>query len=172
MMTLTIKSGDLLDSQEKYILQQCNCVACKPHGLSAAIATKFPFADPYSLRKPVGRRNFAVQEDQPSPGSIQLFQMDDCPQKVICLYAQFGMGKPYSFTNRGLTAVADSFDLRQNWFRQCLEQVAQLIPPASTLAMPFQIGCGLAGGSWKVYHQIISMWAANNPSLQLTIYKK
>lgn len=171
-MTLTIKSGDLLDAEEDYILQQCNCVGCRPHGLSAAIAKKFPFADPYSLRKPMGQRNFAVKEDQPKPGSIQLLEDEDCSKKVICLFAQYGMGKPYSYTNKGSKAVPDSFDLRQEWFKLCLEQVARQVAPGSTLAMPFQIGCGLAGGDWKVYNQMISEWAANHPSLKLTMYKK
>ena len=65
-MTLTTKSGDL-DAKEDYILQQCNCVACRPHGLSAAIAKKFPFA-------------------QPNPGSIQLLEDENCSTKgFVCL---------------------------------------------------------------------------------------
>lgn len=171
-MTLTIKSGDLLDAEEEYILQQCNCVACKPHGLSAAIAKRFPFADPYSLRRPMPERNFAVKEDQPTPGSIQLLDNEDCSKKVICLFAQYGMGKPYSYTNKGSTAVLDSFELRQKWFKLCLDEVAQLVPSGSALAIPFQIGCGLAGGDWKIYNKMITEWAANHPTLHLTMYKK
>ena len=158
--TLKTKSGDLLDAEEEYILQQCDCVACKPHGLSAAIEKKFPFADPYSRRRSLGQRNFAVKEDQPNPGSIQLLEHEDCSKTVICMYAQYGMGTPYNHTNKGSKAIPDSFQLRQEWFKLCLEQVAEQVAPGSTLAMPFQIGCGLAGGDWKVYNQMITEWAA------------
>ena len=153
-MTLTIKSDDLLDAEEEYILQQCNCGACKfkPHGLSTAIAKKFPFADPYSLRirRPMGQRNFAVKEDQPNPGSIQILKDEDFAKKVICMFTQYGMGKPYSFTNK----------------------VAQQVAPHGTLAMPFHVGCGLAKGDWQTYKQLINEWAANHPTLHLTMYKK
>ena len=171
-MTLTTKSGNLLDAEEEYILQQCNCVACSPHGLSAAIAKKFSFADPYSRRRSLKQRNFAVEEDQPNPGSIQLLEDENCSTKVVCLFAQYGMGKPYSYTNKGSTAVLDSFELRQKWFKLCLDQVAEQVAPGSSLAMPFQIGCGLAGGDWNVYKQILSEWAANHPTLNLTLYRK
>lgn len=106
-----------------------------------------------------------------SPGSIQLLEDENTSKKVICLFAQYGMGTPYSYTNKD-SAVSDSFDVRQEWFKLCLDQVAQQVPLESTLAMPFQIGCGLAGGDWQVYNKMITEWAAKHPTLHLTMYEK
>ena len=62
-MSLIFREGDLLDCNIKVICQQLNCLAVRPHGLSEAIANKFPYANVYSRRRSVGNRNLAIKEE-------------------------------------------------------------------------------------------------------------
>jgi O-acetyl-ADP-ribose deacetylase (regulator of RNase III) len=177
---LETKTGDLLDSNQEYILHQCNCIAIKPHGLSASISSKFPWADPYSIRKSkigtkshdknLSSRNYAIKEDRSSPASIRVFTDPENKKiKIISLFAQYGMGKPYSYNNPK-PGIPDSYELRQDWFYQCLEQVAILEP--KSIALPYKIGCGLAGGDWNIYEKIISDFSIKYPNIHVVIVQK
>jgi O-acetyl-ADP-ribose deacetylase (regulator of RNase III) len=156
--------GDLLDAEEEYICQQCNCITIRSHGLSASIVKRFPHADPYAIRRSVGNRNMSIPEDKSVPGTIEVYG-SDTERKVICMFAQYGMGTPYSYNN----TVTDSYTDRAKWFSLCLEKIEDLQP--SSIAFPYQIGCGLAGGNWMVYNKVISDWAKRNPNISVTIYK-
>jgi len=37
--------------------------------------------------------------------------------------------------------------------------------------LPYKIGCGLAGGNWDKYYNILNIWANNNPNIKIVIYK-
>ena len=72
---LETKAGDVLKvTMVDAIVQQCNCLAVKAHGLSQAIADRYPWADPYRIRRPEGKRNLVVREDLAVPGSIQILK--------------------------------------------------------------------------------------------------
>src|SRR3982751_2657294 len=174
-MTMIIKKGDLLTAGEEFILQQNNCIGCKPHGLSAAIALRFPYANPYAARRPIGKRNMAMEEDRPEPGTIKVFRPpDDVGDSVACgatgklptfvsMFAQYGMGKPFAYNNGGPDAHPDDFALRHQWFQRCLYAVADLQP--KSVALPYNIGCGLAQGDWLTYEGIIRSWADSHPEI-------
>ena len=88
------KFGDVLKvTTVDAIVQQCNCLAVKAHGLSQPIADRYLWADPYRIRRPEGKRNLAVREDRAVPGSIQILKnpTGDTPD-VIVLYAQWDFG--------------------------------------------------------------------------------
>jgi len=169
-MPYRIVVGDLLDAQEEYILQQNNCIGCKPHGLSKTIADKYPYADPYTRRRRVGNRNMAIPEDRPVPGTIELFRSpnQDGPT-FVSLYGQYGMGRPYAYNNGGPQAVPDSHEDREKWFVDCLQKVAELDP--KSVAIPYKIGCGLAGGDWNRYSKILNRFADDHPSVSVVLYK-
>ena len=40
-----------------------------------------------------------------------------------------------------------------------------------SIAFPMGIGCGLAGGDWNVYLNLIKQFKINNPNTKVTIYK-
>ena len=63
----------------------------KAHGLSQSIAEKFPQANLYATRRPLGTRNLAVEEDRGIPGTIKVFPSQT--PVVICLLAQWDYGK-------------------------------------------------------------------------------
>ena len=160
------KQGDLLDATEDYIVQQCCCTALKPYGLSAAIATRWPTVNPYNGRRRL-RYNWAKLEDRPLPGTIQV--LEEAGREVICLFGQYTHAKPGVYDDPAMTGTPDTYDDRLRYFQMGLEEITKLRP--KSVAFPFKIGCGLAGGDWKKYKQAIDEWAARNPDIQVVIYK-
>ena len=164
-----IISGNLLDSEDDYIVQQCCCTACKPHGLSSAIAAKYPYANAYSLRTPVSRgKNTAKLEDRAIPGTCAIFGDGAENRYVACLFAQQSPGKPGKYDSFG---VPDTREDREKYFRESLAKLSELIPAKCTIGFPYGIGCGLAGGNWQTYLHMISEWEKTNPGYIVTIYK-
>lgn len=165
---VTIVKGDLLQAPDDYIVQQCNCLTVRAHGLSAAIAVKFPEANVYKQRRGVGQRNLAMLEDRGKPGTIVV--MD----RVINLLAQWRPGKVQSgYAHIYPESSPPESELqRQLWFQQCLETLALFLQgQAVTLAFPYGIGCGLAGGDWTCYLAMIQDFAKANTNLKIKIYK-
>jgi O-acetyl-ADP-ribose deacetylase (regulator of RNase III) len=161
---LTIKKGDILTSTEEYIVQQCCCTAIKAKGLSEAIATKWPGTNPYELRKKY-KTTWATLETRSKPGTISVF---DTTRKVIAMFAQYCQGKPNTCKDPLNIEINDNAENRLNWFKECLEEIAKLSP--TSVAIPYKIGCRLAGGNWTKYYKAIQEWSLKYPTLQITIY--
>ena len=165
-MSLIIKEGNLLDATEQYIVQQCNCVATKAHGLSEQISNKFPYADSYAKRRSLFGRNWAIDSDQAIPGTYEICGDGINQRFSINIYAQYGMGKPYAY---GQNRVNDSNEERKKWFKRCLDGISSL--NAKSIAFPYKIGCGLAGGDWNEYYQMLDEFAKNNVNTQVVLYQ-
>ena len=144
MVILNIIQADLLSSKGPYIAQQSNCVTKKALGLSAAIEKKFPYANHYKTR---------TCEDV--PGTIKICRPQGDGVSVICMFAQYGPGKPKK---------GDSSIDRIGWFVQSLDQIVS--KGITQVDMPHNIGCGLAGGDWETYKEILEKHA-----LKVTLYK-
>lgn len=86
------------------------------------------------------------------PGSVVI------KERVIGMMAQVNPGKPKG---------EETKKSREILFLKCLDQ----LPPAKSIAFPFGIGCGLAGGEWTNYLKLIKFWAKNNPKTQVFVYK-
>lgn len=155
-MIVKIIEGSLLEAQEAYIAHQCNCVTVRSHGLSKLIAKEFPYADVYGMREKIGRRNCCVDSDRAEPGSIMLFEPPKEGPVVISLFTQFLPGKPgtskRSYTNP--ENYKDNKNERLRWFKECLEIIDD-DPEIDIVALPYGIGCGLAGGKWEDYEKAI-----------------
>ena len=153
---MKIKSASLLTATETFLCQQCNCVAVKPHGLSATLRP-----NPYTRRRAISGRNCAVIEDRPKPGTIEILD-----GRVLCMYAQYGMGAPFSFNNRdGVLFSGDTSVQRAVWFAKCLDRMHDL---EGTFAMPYKIGCGLAGGNWDTYLRLLE---SSEIADRITLYR-
>lgn len=154
--------GDILAADEDYIVQQCCCTAVRGAGLSKAIATRFPDANPYANRRPIKKGgNTALPEDRTTPGTALILGK----RKIACLFAQYAQGKP------GTNEVPDSATDRLNYFEQALNDLISKIPESSSLAIPYKIGCGLAGGDWSAYKRVLRKMAAAHPTLTFVIYQ-
>lgn len=144
----TIVQGDLLKSNEDFIVHQTNCVTKYAKGLSKVIFFKYPESDVYTPRR--------ISNSKDTPGKIKV-----CG-KIINLFGQLYPGRP-KYPN-------DSTQLRQQWFQTCLEEISD-IDGISSVAFPYKIGCGLAGGNWTNYLNMINDWAHSNPHINVVIYK-
>jgi len=138
--------GDLFDSKEQYIVHQCNCKSTgDAAGLAASIFEKYPEANVYLNR-----------QTPSDPGTIEVWG------KVIALYGQKYPGR----ASQGYDTAMN----REAWFINGLQRISE-IPDIRSIAFPFNIGCGLAGGNWKEYKTMISDFAKDNPSVKVVIYQ-
>jgi O-acetyl-ADP-ribose deacetylase (regulator of RNase III) len=141
--------GNLLEADTDLLIHQCNCVTNYPKGLAAEIFKKYPEADIYTCRKiNTLKKDF--------PGTIKVIG------KICNLFGQYYPG-PAKYNK-------DSAKLREQWFKQCLTEIAKL-DGIKSVAFPWRIGCGLAKGNWNHYKTMIDDFANQNPHMTVFIYK-
>jgi len=162
------------------IAQQSNCVGVDGRGLAAGVAQKLPYGCSYRDRRPMPpigpssrvASKFAVLEDRATPGTVDvrrppvgIFGVGSRPL-VLNMFAQFEMGPPGKY--RRVTPMPDDNAAeRVAWFGECLARIAQLKLPS--VAFPHEIGCGLAGGNWPTYNQMLVSFAQANPRTEVFI---
>lgn len=69
---------------------------------------------------------------------------------VINMLGQLFPGRP-KFPD----SPVDGYNARQKHFRKCLIAILEEIPDLKSIAFPWKIGCGAAGGDWDVYSEMI-----------------
>jgi len=133
--------GDLLDSKATFLVHQTNCITNDPKGLSAQVFLKFPYANVYRLRMM-----------HSTPGSLDLRGNGLTQRYVVNLMGQKYPGdiKPY-----------ESGEMREQWFESALSKLQVWVRkiPFSSVAVPYKIGCGLAGGDWDKYTAMLKRFA-------------
>jgi hypothetical protein len=127
---LSDRPGNVLDAKEEYICHQCNCVTKVAKGLAKDLFERYPDANVYTSRK-----TYSV------PGTISVHGT------IVNMFAQINPGKP-NLQGR------DTVENRLAWFKSCLFLIQDLEP--GSIAMPWKIGCGLAGGDWSVYKSMLT----------------
>lgn len=173
---IQIVKGDLLNAQVDMIVQQCNCITVTAHGLSQTIKDRMKI-DPYGHRQCLtGRRNCAIKKDRATVGQVTIYQRKNkIPMYVACLFAQFCPSRPGRFYQEILDEhidpvtsepVCDTYAQRFVWFERCLTELARraIKLKCQSIGVPFQIGCGLAGGNWTQYLTALTRWAENHQS--------
>lgn len=156
MVIVGVVNDDLLNSKEDYICQQCNCNTKKGFGLSKYISDRFPWANVYKKRS---------QPD--TPGTLKILEHPEEPDKffrVICLMGQWLPGKPMTYKNYYPTTFEDTYKNRKKWFKSCLKILDK--NNYGKIAMPYLIGCGLAGGRWSDYKKMLE-----ECKTQIVLYK-
>lgn len=144
---LTIKKGSIIDATETYICHQCNCCTQKASGVASVIFARFPEANVYSTRT-----------DFDTPGTVKIRQSGE--KYIVNMFAQFKPGN-----------IKSEHQARVRWFEKCLNDMTDILSFGSTYAMPYGIGCGLAGGDMQTYMTILEKWA-NQPRVgHLTLYR-
>lgn len=126
-------NGNLLSSNAPYICHQVNCRGVMGAGVAKAIRTQYP--------KIYQEYKEYLETKQNPLGTAQLV---DCGEKkVINLFSQDGYGRDGSrYTD-------------YNALRRSLKEVSNIVPSKEKIAMPYLIGCGLAGGDWNEVYFII-----------------
>ncbi len=159
MAQILYESGNLLEFIEGLIVHQCNCLTVHAHGLAQTIARRFPMADLYAAREPIGKRNLAIEAHRGTPGTFLAVG------RVVCFMAQWRPGKinsPY-FGKYPESDPPETADQREKWFAECLAQLASTYKDPLEVAFPDHIGCGMAGGNWVQYERMIKEFAERLP---------
>jgi hypothetical protein len=157
-------NGDLLEAKEHFIAHQCVCSArlerlarCKGDtyssiipGLAGKIFTRYPSSNIYMERG---------ENDVNKPGSIAL------RGKVFALFAQIGPGH-----HNSRTIGDDTAELRLQYFMECLQRIGHHHPRPQSIAFPYGIGCGMAGGHWNSYRDAIQQFATEF-SIKTVVYR-
>lgn len=171
-------SANIVTLDVDIIVQQCNCLAVKSHGLSKEIADSLD-VDVYKLRKSTSsRKNLAKPADRGFPGTIEVVTVSDSipnprPKYVACLFSQFSPGKPNQYYQDIVSAhgFTDNAEQRLTWFRECLVNFKNFCDPSEikSIAFPKYIGCGLAGGDYNLYQKALNEFIEGLPN-EISIY--
>ena len=127
--------GDIITCGADYIVHQCNCMTTIGKGLSLDMFAAYPHSDIYSRRRTAD-----------VPGKNIIVALDGHPT-IVNMLAQRSPGKS--------TYQNDTPQMRIQWFKQCLDHLATVVVPGSTIAFPYKIGCGMARGSWPTYEEML-----------------
>jgi O-acetyl-ADP-ribose deacetylase (regulator of RNase III) len=152
---IEIISGDILFAKEKYIAHQCNCVSKNAGGVAWAIFDKYPYSNVYANRI------------EPSKmGTIDIRGNDIDQRYIINMFAQYMPGTPIDSTS-----IFDSANIREKSFYHCLLRIVK-IPDLHSIAFPYKIGCGLAGGNWTNYLGNLNNFSEHKQNVRVVIYKR
>lgn len=135
---LKIVRGDLLESDAKYIVHQTNCISDGgAAGLARHLFDKFPYADTYRNR-----------EKEDVPGTIVVRGNGEDQRYVINLMGQYFPGSYAPNTDK------DNEAKRRYYFFKGLLKISE-IEDLKSVAFPTFIGCGIGGGDWRVYLDLL-----------------
>ncbi len=148
-----IINGNLFNAKEKYICHQCNCVTHRAAHLSASMFARFPYADVYSGRT-----------DPDEMGTIAVRGNGNEKRFVIGMFGQFYPGEV-----KYPSSTKDGYEARIKAFQSCLTNVS-LIEDLESVAFPWGIGCGAAGGNWEKYLAMIQHFS-NHVDVPVWVYK-
>lgn len=155
-MIKEIIDGDILDCKEKHIAHQVNALMINrggnAQGVAAVIFKKFPTSDIY--KKNSVENTYLIKLG----GVIKRLAISD--KKII--YNIVGQMKPGRHEK-----IGDDSDIhRLKGFVHALKTIHAEIGE-EPIAMPYKIGCGLAGGNWSVYEEVLK-----RSPLNIVLYRK
>ncbi|XAK55542.1 Appr-1-p processing protein [Bacillus inaquosorum] len=155
---IKIEKGNILDATEDIIVQQVNCKGVMGAGLAKAILNKYP-----NVKKEYQSfRNFNLNKgltDKDLLGLVNYVQVSD--GKVIAnVFGQVNIKK---------NCFDKTVYTKQEALTRGLKEVKELSEQLNkSVAIPYGIGCGLAGGDWNIISELIdSVFSDYN----VTIYK-
>lgn len=138
---MIILEGNLLDTSFQLIAHQVNCKGIMGAGLAKQIKQKYPMV-------------YERYKDHCQRGAY----LGDCVgcdtpdhHYIMNIFAQSGYGRDKVYTDYG--AMYQSFRRGISEFRERAcegRYIAQL-----TIAIPYGIGCGLAGGNWEKVMEVL-----------------
>lgn len=132
-----IVEGNLLDAAEKILAHQVNCKGIMGGGVAFQLKKRFPGLS-YSYNTFCFSNNYNPEF---LLGECQLVHHGD---KIIAnLFGQDGTSRAKCMT-------------QYDKLRKCLENLNRYcMTTGFSVAMPYGIGCGLAGGDWNIVYPMI-----------------
>jgi O-acetyl-ADP-ribose deacetylase (regulator of RNase III) len=154
---IDIITGDLFDATEKYLVHQCNCVTNKAAHLASDMFKRFPYSDIYTSR---------IKPDK--PGHIIIRGNGKDQRYVIALLGQYYPGR-----SKYPLSTLDGLAAREKYFYHGLLRIAK-IEMLESIAFPWRIGCGSAGGDWKHYIGMLHNFAqyVGQKGVKVRIYRR
>lgn len=143
-MAVKIIDGNLFQTTALVICHQVNCRGKMGSGVAKQVRELYPLAyERYRLA-------YNQEKDNPSKllGHIQYVYCKDensatGMRTIVNMFAQ----DKYGYDGSRYT------DYKA--FEYCLEKIKQIVESGSAIAMPYKIGCGLAGGDWNIVYGLI-----------------
>lgn len=160
---IKIVNDDILNCTENIICQQVNCKGVMGAGLAKQIKNKYPkvyydYKRILNWSKKEYERGYA--KNKYPLGAVQFIRVED--NKVVAnIFGQLNYGRDKRYTN---------YEALQKGFYGVLEAVTwdNSKMKGYSIAIPYGIGCSLAGGDWNVVYKIIEK-VFND--YDITIYK-
>ena len=143
-MQLRIVNESVLDGPG-FIIHQCNCASIKAAGVAAQLFAVYPEAGYEAI----------------SPELRKLGKWS-AHRAIVNIYAQLYPGSVYR--------VADTRWSRLENFKNAFSDFLVKTRPC-LVRIPYGVGCGLAGGIWGDYMDVISDLSIKFPDTQFTICK-
>lgn len=166
---IKIIQGSVLDAQEQYVLQQCDCISTQAKDLDSEYKNEFPWANVYGLREPMnGFRHIAKNEFRGKPGEIKVFPSGTDEPSIVAMFSQICPGRPFTGLNKSKKFKDDTVENRAKWFAQCFDELTKLNP--ESVAMPYEFGCYKNGADWEKYSDTIQEFNDRNPDCWTFIY--
>ncbi|MGK9268724.1 Appr-1-p processing protein [Bacillus inaquosorum] len=142
---INIVKGNILDAIEDIIVQQVNCKGVMGAGLAKSILNKYP-----NVKKEYQSfRNFNLNKgltDKDLLGLVNYVRVSD--GKVIAnVFGQINIKK-----NHFDKTVYTKTEALTRGLKEVKELSKQL---NKSVAIPYGIGCGLAGGDWNIISELI-----------------
>lgn len=162
---MEIIQGDLLNNNYQYIVHQCNCVSKDAAYLAKSIFTKFPYSDIYLRRQRIVWNGINSLPEKERGGNIIIKGNGNDERFIIAILGQIFPGFP-----KFPTSNIDGYIAREKYFQTGLEEISK-IKNLKSIAFPYKIGCGAAGGNWNNYLKMIKDFSNNNPEVKIAILK-
>lgn len=135
---IVYKTGNIIYATEDIICHQVNCLGIVGAGLASQIKEFFPRA--YYLYKQFCKENTPIQ-------LLGKAQMVPCGSKIVAnLFGQNGVGHK---------SVQTNYKALHNAIDSVLCEVVHGEYKGKTVAFPYGLGCGLAGGDWSIVSKSI-----------------
>lgn len=152
-MAIKVIDGNLFDTEADYLCHQVNCQGKMGSGVAKQIKERYPLA--YMFYK---KWCDDCTDSSKLLGQTQIVMVSDGatrPMAVCNLFAQ----DMYGYNGKCYTSYTA--------FQSCLLKLKAGIPPGSTIAMPYKIGCGLGGGDWTVVLKMIEKTLGDAHTVEL-----
>lgn len=144
------KEGDVLKSGADVIAHQVNCMGVMGGGIARQIRELYPIVyNEYREMCANSKNGFDLL------GISHWVQIDDS-HFIVNMFGQHGYGRDDCYTIYPALRVA-----MMHTVLLC-EKLAQKKNTRIRLAMPYGIGCGLAGGDWAIVEKMIEDIADNS----------
>ena len=142
MDIIRVIKGNLLNTTADVVAHQVNCIGIMDAGVAAAIRRKWPFV--YTCYNKICKAN----QPRTLLGRCMVVNVtpdaNDPPFVIANLFGQENIGRGSRQTNYAVLKLAMGL-LRSYMVEH----------DYTSVAMPYGIGCGLAGGDWNVVMSII-----------------